>query len=105
MTYEVRERGDSMHECPKCGKRSLNEREGVFHCLWCGFHRNIADSEHSYFGKTLGNFAVFALLVAMVGSILQPDYSPDQLNDAEVRFNSQPEQSQPWEPTTIRELY
>lgn len=30
-------------ECPRCGKRVLVKRgENQYHCLWCGFRRDIS---------------------------------------------------------------
>jgi hypothetical protein len=86
-----------MHDCPKCGKPSLNEREGIFHCLWCGFHRNVADSEHSYFGQSIGNFAMLTLLVVMIGAVLQPNYTPDQPDGLNIRGNEVSALKQPGE--------
>jgi predicted nucleic-acid-binding Zn-ribbon protein len=73
MSHEVHEYHDAMHSCPKCGKRSLARvGEGHFHCLWCGFRRNITEGEYSYNGGPLGALLVVSLLAVMVMSLVRP---------------------------------
>lgn len=50
-------------ECPRCGKRVLVRRgEDHYHCLWCGFQRNIAEPED--FSGFLG--ALLAIMVVLL---------------------------------------
>lgn len=35
-------------ECPKCGKKGLVERHpDNYHCLWCGFQKDLSEPEPS----------------------------------------------------------
>ena len=50
-------------ECPRCGKRVLVRRgNDHYHCLWCGFQRNIAEPERltGFWG------AVLALVIGLL---------------------------------------
>lgn len=52
-------------ECPRCGKRVLVRRGGDhYHCLWCGFQRDIAEPEGmpGILGGVLAVLVVIALL-------------------------------------------
>lgn len=81
MSHEVHEYHDTMHECPKCGKRALTRvGEGRFHCIWCGFQRNISDGEHSYMGGPLGGLALVSLLVVFVVSLIRPEVTSPSLD-------------------------
>jgi hypothetical protein len=36
----------STMDCPKCGKKGLVERfPNCYHCLWCGFHKDLSEPE------------------------------------------------------------
>jgi hypothetical protein len=72
MSHEVHEYHDAMHVCPKCGKRSLTRvGEGRFHCLWCGFRRNITDGELSYQGGFFGGLLLLSFLAVMLMSLVR----------------------------------
>lgn len=46
MKPELLETRNLLQECPKCGKRSLAQKgRDRYHCLWCGFDRDISRSE------------------------------------------------------------
>lgn len=49
-------------ECPRCGKRVLVRRgEGRYHCLWCGFNRDISEPE-----EIMQAFWAFVLAILIV---------------------------------------
>lgn len=48
MSLELLERAETLHECPKCGKRALAQTShNRFECLWCNFRRDLSEP---YFG-------------------------------------------------------
>lgn len=56
-------------ECPKCGKKSLIRRSNEqYHCLWCGFHRNLSQPE-------AGNIFLMAAALALVLIVLLANYA------------------------------
>jgi transposase-like protein len=74
MLHEVYEVHDIMCDCPKCGKHALARRgEGHYHCIWCGFQRNISDGEHSYTMSPLGGLALAAMAIVVLASLAKAD--------------------------------
>ncbi|MGB7441947.1 MAG: hypothetical protein WA919_12820 [Coleofasciculaceae cyanobacterium] len=56
-------------ECPKCGKHSLIRRSNdQYHCLWCGFYRNLSQPE-------AGNIFLVAAALALVFVVLLANYA------------------------------
>lgn len=46
MKPEFLEVRNTLDECPKCGKHSLAQQgHDKYHCLWCGFYRDISQPE------------------------------------------------------------
>ncbi|NER78728.1 MAG: hypothetical protein F6K42_03955 [Leptolyngbya sp. SIO1D8] len=44
MSVDLLKRTETLHECPRCSKRSLAQiGQERFECLWCGFKRNFAE--------------------------------------------------------------
>jgi ribosomal protein S27AE len=59
--WEVR---NTLDECPKCGKHSLAQRgNDEYHCLWCGFYRDISHPEG---GGLLIVGAIFVVILMML---------------------------------------
>lgn len=44
MSLELLERTETLHECPRCGKRALAQvSHDRFECLWCRFRRDLSE--------------------------------------------------------------
>ncbi len=83
MKPEFIETRNMLDECPKCGKHSLAQQgHDKYHCLWCGFYRDISQPQG---GELLIAAAIFVvvLIVSLANhtSLQTPDLSvPDSSN-------------------------
>ncbi|NEP55636.1 MAG: hypothetical protein F6K31_01125 [Symploca sp. SIO2G7] len=63
MKPEFIETRNPLEECPKCGKHSLAQQaHNKYHCLWCGFYRDISPPE----GRGLLLIATILVLVLLM---------------------------------------
>jgi hypothetical protein len=77
MRHEFIEPRNPLDECPNCGKHSLAQNgSDKYHCLWCGFYRDISQPE--------GGFMVFAaaifIVVLIVSLLNQGSFQPKELS-------------------------
>ena len=67
MSIDLLERPETLQECPKCGKRALAQiGQERFECLWCGFHRNLAEPHWGGGGGLWGALAAALLLLVFL---------------------------------------
>ncbi len=68
---------NALEECPKCGKHSLAQQgHDKYHCLWCGFYRDISQPEEEKL-FLVGAIFVVVLLVSLVS---QSSWQPKNLS-------------------------
>ncbi|MEM0978736.1 MAG: hypothetical protein AAGH78_00545 [Cyanobacteria bacterium P01_H01_bin.58] len=67
MSLDLLEKREVLHECPKCGKRALAQiGQERFECLWCGFRRNLAESNWGGGGILGALLAVLTVILIML---------------------------------------
>jgi ribosomal protein S27AE len=74
---------NTLDECPKCGKRSLAQSgSDKYHCLWCGFYRDISEPEGGVVLLVVVTFVFFLLvsLASHTSSQTNELSSPDSSN-------------------------
>lgn len=65
MSVDLVKRHETLHECPKCGKRSLAQiGQERFECVWCDFRRDLSEP---YWG---GGGLIGALLAALLVTLI-----------------------------------
>jgi ribosomal protein S27AE len=71
---------NALEECPKCGKHSLAQQgHDKYHCLWCGFYRDISQPS----GEGLFLAAVIFAVVLLVSLASQSSWQPNNLSTPE----------------------
>ncbi len=77
MKPDFLEMRNALEECPKCGKPSLAQQSpDKYHCLWCGFYRDISSSE----GGGMVFIATVILLTLIVFLANQSSSQTNQLS-------------------------
>lgn len=56
----------SMHECPKCGKHTLLQRNTQFRCIWCDFYRDLGQPNKVKPSGFSGGDLIFFVIVVIV---------------------------------------
>lgn len=85
MANIVHEHHDEMHECPKCSKRSLKQiGESRFHCLSCGFRRNIDEREFYDSGGSLGGLLLVSFVTVILMSLIKPSLQTPYMEPGRV---------------------
>lgn len=74
-----------LEECPQCGKHSLARHgEDKYHCLWCGFYRDIS-AQPSGGGRGVIVAIILAfLLVALANQTRPPSHTSNSLYSSSV---------------------
>ena len=64
--YRHSEDFSSMHECPKCGKHTLLQRNTKFRCIWCDFYRDLGQPNKVNPSGFSGGDLIFFIIVVIV---------------------------------------